>query len=144
VLAAESIHWFDLDRFFAEARRVLKPGGVLAAVGYVWFYVDPVVDEVVARRLIRALEPHWKPGHWLLHDGYKTIPFPGEEIRISPCAIHLMWTREQVEAFVGSWSPVQRFPPQRLAEAFAELADVWPDGEPRRVVMPVSSRVCRL
>src|SRR2546422_3157121 len=31
---AQALHWFDLDRFYAEAGRVLKPGGVLA----VWAY----------------------------------------------------------------------------------------------------------
>jgi ubiquinone/menaquinone biosynthesis C-methylase UbiE len=30
VSVAQAAHWFELPRFFAEARRVLKPGGVLA------------------------------------------------------------------------------------------------------------------
>ncbi len=35
--AVQSIHWFDLPRFFCEADRVLRPGGVLAAIGYISF-----------------------------------------------------------------------------------------------------------
>src|SRR3982751_1042743 len=31
VTVAQALHWFDFARFFAEAARVLKPGGVLAA-----------------------------------------------------------------------------------------------------------------
>src|SRR5687767_8245201 len=31
VAVAQAIHWFDFDRFHAECRRVLMPGGVLAA-----------------------------------------------------------------------------------------------------------------
>src|SRR5436309_13441105 len=31
---AQALHWFDLERFYAEAKRVLQPGGVLA----VWAY----------------------------------------------------------------------------------------------------------
>lgn len=30
----QALHWFDIDKFFAEAQRVLKPQGVLAIVGY--------------------------------------------------------------------------------------------------------------
>ena len=31
---SQALHWFDLGRFFDEARRVLAPGGVLAVVSY--------------------------------------------------------------------------------------------------------------
>lgn len=30
VTVAQGIHWFDLDKFYKEARRILKPGGLLA------------------------------------------------------------------------------------------------------------------
>ncbi len=31
---ATALHWFDFDRFYAEAERVLAPGGALAAWAY--------------------------------------------------------------------------------------------------------------
>src|SRR5919204_639102 len=31
IMVAQALHWFDLDRFYAEARRVLKFDGRLAA-----------------------------------------------------------------------------------------------------------------
>ena len=34
VTVAQALHWFDIDRFFEEVNRVLKPGGILA----VWCY----------------------------------------------------------------------------------------------------------
>jgi hypothetical protein len=79
-----------------------------------------------------------------LIDGCRTIDFPGEEVRLTPCAVHLAWTREQLEAYVSSWSAVQRWDAALLAAAFAELASVWPDGEARHVFMPVISRAARL
>ena len=33
IMVAQALHWFDLDRFYAEARRVLKPNGVSRCVG---------------------------------------------------------------------------------------------------------------
>jgi ubiquinone/menaquinone biosynthesis C-methylase UbiE len=33
ILIAQALHWFDLDRFYAEARRVLKPDGAPRRVG---------------------------------------------------------------------------------------------------------------
>lgn len=144
VLAAQAMHWYDLNRFYAEARRVLKPGGLLAAIGYGWFYVDAEVDQIIGRTLLRRLQPHWQPGNWLLVDGYRSLSFPGEEVRLTPCAIHLAWTREQLEAYVRSWSAVQRLGPELVDQAFAELGCLWPDGQPRHVFMPVVTRAARL
>ena len=31
---AQALHWFDFDRFMLEARRVLRPNGKLAVIGY--------------------------------------------------------------------------------------------------------------
>ena len=32
ITVGQALHWFDVDRFYAEAHRVLKPGAGLAAV----------------------------------------------------------------------------------------------------------------
>ncbi|KAG0223697.1 S-adenosyl-L-methionine-dependent methyltransferase [Mortierella sp. GBAus27b] len=34
VTVAEAIHWFDLPKFFAEVKRILKPKGTFAALSY--------------------------------------------------------------------------------------------------------------
>ena len=39
VTVAQALHWFPLDRFFGEVRRVLVPDGVLA----VWCYTRPLL-----------------------------------------------------------------------------------------------------
>ena len=36
VTVAQALHWFDIPRFFNEAKRVLKPGGVVAVWCYSW------------------------------------------------------------------------------------------------------------
>ncbi len=45
IMVAQALHWFDLDRFYAEARRVLKPDGILAASAYNLLHIDPAVDD---------------------------------------------------------------------------------------------------
>ena len=34
ITVAQALHWFDFEHFYAEARRVLKPNGLLAAWAY--------------------------------------------------------------------------------------------------------------
>lgn len=45
---AQAVHWFDLDKFYAEADRILKPNGVLALLGYGLpkLYSHPEVNEM--------------------------------------------------------------------------------------------------
>jgi SAM-dependent methyltransferase len=144
ILAAQAAHWFDPDRFGAEVRRLLKPGGIVAAIGYGWWYVDPQVDAIIGERLLKLVEPHWLPGNWLLIDGYRNLRLPGEEVRLTPAAIHLAWERRDVESYVLSWSVVQKLGAEVTSDAFTLLREIWPDGQKRHVTMPVVSRVHRL
>ena len=49
VMVAQALHWLNLDRFYAEARRVLKHDGILAASAYNLLKIEPAIDEVVNR-----------------------------------------------------------------------------------------------
>src|SRR5205085_12193294 len=45
VTCSQSLHWMEPEPTFAEAARILRPGGVFAAYDYVWPpVVDPEVD----------------------------------------------------------------------------------------------------
>lgn len=144
ILAAQCLHWFDHPAFFAEVRRVAKPGALFAAIGYGWFHVDPEVDEIVGWTILKPLEPIWAAGNWLLIDGYRTLDFPGEEVRLTPSAIHLSWKRHQLVDYVRSWSAVQRLGEDAVNPGFEALAETWPGDEPRHVVMPMLTRAARL
>lgn len=147
VLAAQALHWFDLNAFYAQVRRVLKPGGVLAAIGYDWMYVDPGVDGVIGTQLMPLLAPHWAEQNALLWDGYRSIPFPGEDVRVGPFAIYLDWSFDEVRDYLLSWSAVraaQAAGASAPIDAVLErLASSWGYGR-RRVVMPLFVRVSRL
>ncbi len=41
VTVAQALHWFDRPRFWAEVRRVLRPGGVIAVWTYVMLQIAP-------------------------------------------------------------------------------------------------------
>ena len=62
IMVAQALHWFDLERFYAEARRVLKSDGVLAASAYNLLHIEPVIDEVVNRYYYEVVGPFWPPG----------------------------------------------------------------------------------
>ena len=148
VSVAQALHWFDLPRFYAEAQRVLKPHGVLAAYGYSWFYVAPEIDPIVDSALLRPLDEFWPPQNALLWHGYRTIDFPFEGLPAPRLAIHLRWTLPQLLDYYLTWSAARRRLTERgdafLVCARTALESVWGDPQrPRAVVMPMTVRLGR-
>src|SRR5437667_5298757 len=58
-MVAYALHLFVLDRFYAVARRVLKPDGVHAATAYNLLQISPGIDQVVNRYYYDIVGPFW-------------------------------------------------------------------------------------
>lgn len=138
VTVAQAAHWFALDRFYAEVRRVARPGAAIVLLGYELMHIDPEVDDVVRWFYRDVVGAYWPPERSHLETGYRELPFPFEPIAAPPLAMAHAWTRDEVIGYMGSWSATTRAaratgrdPCARLAE---RLAPVWPDGDERRTV----------
>jgi ubiquinone/menaquinone biosynthesis C-methylase UbiE len=51
IITAQAAHWFDLDAFFSESDRILKPEGCLAIWGYGNAQLSDCEDDAEAKRL---------------------------------------------------------------------------------------------
>ena len=60
-MVAQALHWFDLDRFYGEVRRVLKNNGVLAASAYNLLHIETAIDEAVNRYYYEVVGSFWPP-----------------------------------------------------------------------------------
>jgi SAM-dependent methyltransferase len=62
IAAAQSLHWFDAGRFFAEAKRVLKPEGILAIWCYGLFGIPeaPLALTTVLQDFYQEVAPFWR------------------------------------------------------------------------------------
>src|SRR5205085_1817161 len=74
ITVAQALHWFDLEKFYSEARRVLKPDGVIAATAYKLATVSPSVDAVVNRYYSDVVGPYW-PDERRLVEKFEELPF---------------------------------------------------------------------
>jgi SAM-dependent methyltransferase len=136
VTVAQALHWFDFPRFYSEVRRVLRPGGVLAAWCYDLLRVGLDVDPVLERLQTEFVGAYWPPERAYLAAGYRTIPFPFADIPAPPFEMGVNWTLAETLAYMNTWSATKRFvaahgfnPVERLTP---ELAAGW--GEGRREV----------
>jgi SAM-dependent methyltransferase len=142
VSVAQALHWFDFARFFAEVRRVLRPGGVFAAWSYGLMRIDPAIDAVVHGFEHGTVGPYWPPERRHVDAGYATIDFPFARIDLPPFAMALNWTAEQALAYLGTWSAVQRHDAVTGSDSIAALRpalfQAWGDpAQSRRVAWPL-------
>jgi ubiquinone/menaquinone biosynthesis C-methylase UbiE len=80
VTVATAVHWFDLETFYSQVKRVLrKPGGVIAVWTYWTGSINPAVDAVL-KDFWESTMPYWDPRSQYVIEGYRTLPFPFEPV----------------------------------------------------------------
>jgi len=108
IMVAQALHWFDLGRFYAEARRVLKPDGILAASAYNLLRVEPVIDHIVNRYYYEMVGPFW-PLERKLVEQFADLPFPFREIGPPKFEMTAEWNLDHLLGYFQTWSSTQRF-----------------------------------
>lgn len=147
VCVAQALHWFDREAFFAECRRVLRPGGVLVA----WGYQDIVVPAGLAAAnaaLQRAIAPHWPPERSLVDAAYAGFEWPFPAIEVPAFALRAQWTLPRLLGYFASYSASRRYREATGRDAVeahaAAFLEAW--GEPhlaREVAWPLFAHARR-
>lgn len=148
VTVAQALHWFDHARFFAEVRRVLRPGGLFAA----WVYVDPALgdgplDEGL-QAFARRVGAWWPPERGLTDHGYRSIAMPLTDVPAPAFTLEMTPTLAEFAGYLRTWSATRRYralhDDDPVAELEARLAAAWPPGERRVLRWPLAVRAGRL
>lgn len=149
IVAAQAAHWFDLDAFYAEARRVACPGAVIALVSY----GVPELDGEVGKRFHdfywTEIFQYWPAARRHVEDGYATMPFPFPELAVPGIAIERDWTLGELLGYISTWSAAKaarKAGAQAVIDVFAEdLKRLWgPDETLRTVRWPINGRIGRI
>lgn len=147
VTVAQAIHWFDLEAFAAEAARVLRPGGLIAAWTYKRLLVDDAVDEVLDDLYGPVLGSYWPPERTHVQDGYVRIALPFAEITPPAFTMEAAWDLERLLAYLRTWSSATRCLDatgrDMVGEYAEQFAAAWGDAGPKTVRWPFVLRVWR-
>jgi SAM-dependent methyltransferase len=138
IAVAQALHWFDQDAFFAEAARVLAPGGVLVAWGYFLSRIAPAVDAVIYEYYEGVLGAHWSSRTRLLASGYATVALPFRLLNPPHFRISARWDLESLAGYLATWSAVQKYREEKGQDPFdvirARLVAAWGDPASKRDV----------
>jgi SAM-dependent methyltransferase len=146
IMVAQALHWFDLDEFYVEVNRVLKPRGVFAASAYKFFHITPAIDEVVNHRYYEEIVGAFWPPERVLVEKFEELPFPFAEIETPSFEMIAQWHLEHLVGYLRSWSATQRFIAANKRDPLEAIADdlraAWGDPEQfHRVIWPLTLRV---
>jgi hypothetical protein len=126
-----------------------KPGALVALVTYGLVFVRPDLDALLTRFALEDLADFWPPERRFVDDGYASLPFPFEPVRLPEVSMHAAWDLEAVLGYVHTWSALRiaiRDGRSGLVEAFdAAFTAAW--GDPffvRDLTWPLAIRAGRL
>jgi SAM-dependent methyltransferase len=122
ILVAQALHWFDLERFYKEATRVLKPDGVLAASAYNLLHIENAIDEVVNRYYQQVVGPFW-PAERELVERFAELPFPFQEIDTPTLEMTEHWNLNHLLGYLRTWSATQRFIAAKGVDPLEQITD---------------------
>lgn len=159
ITIAQALHWFDLDDFYKEAKRVLRKdddrggnggGGVVAAWAYGVHSISAEIDNITRLLYEDILGSYWPKERKIVENKYQDIPFPFQKIDTPVFQIELDWTMSELVGYLYTWSSVQKFIGRNnsdpIKQVYDDLAAAWGDKNTwhkRRVVWPIYMRVGR-
>lgn len=148
VTVAQAIHWFDFELFYAEVRRVCRPGALVAAWTYTGIKVNVEIDKVIDKLYHDLTGPFWDKERRYVDNCYKTIPFPFHEIETPVFGITQQMTLAQLAGYLRTWSGVKHYEKATgadpVAMVYGELAAAWGNETSRSTHWPVHMRAGRV
>ncbi len=138
ITVAQALHWFEFDRFYQEARRVLKQNGIIAVWTYNLLRISRKVDKIIKYFYADIVGEFWPPERKLVENGYENIPFPFHRLPSPSFCMSAEWTVTQLLGYLATWSAVKRYRDRKgknpIESIQKELIRSWDN---RSGVMPV-------
>ena len=149
ITVAQALHWFDLDQFYSEVRRILKPSGVLAVWTYGIIHVEgDEVDRLIQEFYHDIVGPYWPPERRLVDEGYRGMAFPFAELTAPSFSMEERWDRAHLLGYLRTWSATGRYLDAKGVDPVAALEyrldPAWPEPKTVRTVSwPLALRTGR-
>ncbi|MEL6536603.1 MAG: class I SAM-dependent methyltransferase, partial [Bacteroidota bacterium] len=137
VTVGQALHMLNLEDFYSEVRRVVRPGGVLAVWGFGIPRLGMEFDRLLNRFYSETLSGYWPAGWVHLQQRYKNIPFPFKNVMDERVEAEYYWKFEDWMSFLESWTAVRQYtkdhggsPVEVLRPLFSQL---WGGHETKKV-----------
>ncbi len=110
ITVAQAYHWFNFKDFADEARRVSKPGALIA----IWRYNlmttgNKDINAAIKNFYSNVVGSYWDAERKYVEENYDTVPFSFPLIASKMFTIEIKWSKADLTGYLNSWSAVQHF-----------------------------------
>lgn len=152
VTVAQALHWFCLDDFYREVRRVAKKDAVIAAWTYGLHSISPAMDQITQEFYADIVGRYWPPEIRYVKNKYEDIPFPFQPVKTPDFQIELEWDLKNLVGYLYSWSSTQKYIEENKSDpvekVYPDLEAEWggkkEEDAKKKVTWPIYMRVGRL
>lgn len=148
ITVGQAVHWFDVEVFNQEVKRVGKPNSVIALIGYELAKISPDIDDVILHFYKNIIGPYWDPERKHLEQKYQFIPFPFRELETPEITNIKLWKLDNLIGYLNTWSSVKHFNADKgynpIDEIKKDLENAWGSSEVRKVNFPIIFRAGRI
>ena len=138
ITVATAIHWLDTDKFYPEAKRIIKNGGVLAVWTYAENTISPEIDDISRKFSEVILGKFWPAENKKAWDFKNKITLPFEHIHVPEFEFSVEWDMNEYLSFLYTWSATQNYikvnGKSPIDIVYEEYRKAWKDENVRRSV----------
>ena len=138
VTVSAAIHWFDRPRFYAEVRRVARPGAILAVWSYYQTRIAPEIDPILRRFADEVVGPYWGPEIVVNRNAYRDLDFPFERLPWPELHAEANMRLAEFSQYMRTWSASVAWERARGTDPVdvvrEDLERAWGDPESKRVI----------
>lgn len=144
VTVAQALHWFDVEAFYREVRRVLKPGGLIAVWTYGVFHTaEPQLNAPLHDFYYQKVGNYWPAERRHVETHYRELAFPFQPVTTPKLTLDAEWTLPQLLGYLRSWSAVGKYCAAHgidpVATLETQLRAAWGDAQnTRRIEWPLT------
>lgn len=148
ITVAQAAHWFDLDEFYSQVRRVAKKDAIIALISYGVPYIADPVNSAFQQGYWQDVHEFWTHERAHVETGYANLYFPFEPVGAPSFSYQKHLSIDEFIAYITTWSSYAnaraKGKEQKFECFFEALRRVWPADECKDVVWPVSVKIGRL
>lgn len=131
LISMQALHFFNIADHLSEARRVLRPGGVFAALCWGEIILPDTILGAY-QPTFTSLAPHWEKARGWVLSGYSDLAFPGRHLTLPQARMTRPMSISGLDAEIARWSATRR-----AVAADAEIIDPNLSGLDRDAQFPV-------
>lgn len=150
ITVSQALHWFQLDAFYQEVKRVARNNSWIAAWGYNLIRILPAIDAAIDVLYTQELGAYWDAERRHIDQAYAQLPFPFSTIPDPGFYIEDDWLLPQLKGYLRTWSAWKHYRKQHPAKPdpvtvlTENIKNYWPPQERLRIRFPLFLKMGRV